>query len=143
MGVAWPGKTVFPDFLHPDTSSYWQEGLRRLYEKVKFSGIWLDMNEYTNFCAGPCEPPQGPVVFDYTNDLPYNPSKDGIETASIPLNSTHVSNQSEADVHVYTGFLQTEMTYQFLKKVSPQPFIVTRSINLGSNKYGFHWTGDN
>lgn len=26
-----------------------------LYNKVKFSGVWLDMNEYANFCDGTCE----------------------------------------------------------------------------------------
>ena len=44
QGEAWPGVTVFPDFFHPNTSTYWQEMLGKLYEKVKFSGIWLDMN---------------------------------------------------------------------------------------------------
>lgn len=24
-----------------------------------------------------------------------------------------------------------------------RPFIITRSTTFGSNKYGFHWTGDN
>jgi hypothetical protein len=25
-----------------------------LYNKVQFSGVWLDMNEYANFCDGTC-----------------------------------------------------------------------------------------
>lgn len=33
--------------------------LDKFYQKVKFSGIWLDMNELANFCAGACQPPQG------------------------------------------------------------------------------------
>ena len=46
-------------------------------------------------------------------------------------------------MHVFTGLLQTEMTYDFLKKLSALPFILTRSITMGSNMYGFHWGGEN
>ena len=59
-----------------------------LYKKVKFAGIWLDMNEYSNFCDGPCETPSK-TGFDYSNDLPYNPGYDSIESSTISLNSTH------------------------------------------------------
>ena len=47
-----------------------------LYQKVKFSGIWLDMNEVSNFCPGPCIFPDH-VGFDFTNDLPYQPGVEG------------------------------------------------------------------
>lgn len=60
-----------------------------LYQKIQFDGVWLDMNELSNFCNGPCEVPQTPSVFDFTNDLPYHPGKDVIETSTIPLNCTH------------------------------------------------------
>ena len=53
-GKVWPGKTTFVDFFNPNATSYWESMLSILYNKVKFSGIWLDMNEYANFCDGPC-----------------------------------------------------------------------------------------
>lgn len=53
--------------------------LNMLYNKVKFSGIWLDMNEIANFCDGTCEgTPKETGGFDYSKDLPYVPGSDGI-----------------------------------------------------------------
>lgn len=72
-GKVWPGTTTFVDFFHPNATLYWGDMLNLLYDKVRFSGIWLDMNEYANFCDGPCETPSGPSIFDYSKDLPYNP----------------------------------------------------------------------
>jgi len=59
VGAVWPGATTFVDFLHPNATQYWQDMLDRLYAKIKFSGIWLDMNELANFCPGACQPPKG------------------------------------------------------------------------------------
>ena len=117
--------------------------LNILYSKVQFSGIWLDMNEYATFCEGPCETPTGPSKFDYSNDLPYVPGSDSIENHTIPLNSTHYKNISEADVHAFAAFLQMHSTNEFLRSKGKRPFILTRSSTLGSDKYGFHETGDN
>ena len=71
-----PGRTTFVDFFHPNASQYWQDMLNTLYQKVKFSGIWLDMNEYSNFCNGPCNTPTNPTIIDFSNDIPYQPGLD-------------------------------------------------------------------
>ena len=59
------------------------------------------------------------------------------------MNSTHYGNRSEADVHAFAAFLETVATNNFLKSKNKRPFIISRSSTMGSNKFGFHWTGDN
>ena len=142
-GKVWPGTTTFVDFFNPNANKYWQDMLNILYTKVQFSGVWLDMNEYANFCDGPCDSPTGDTAFDYSKDLPYVPGSDSIESHTIPLNSTHYKNQSEADVHAFGAFLETYATNLFLKSKNKRPFIISRSSTMGANKFGFHWTGDN
>lgn len=143
VGKVWAGEVLFVDYFHPNATKYWNDMLEHLYSKVKFSGVWLDMNEISNLCNGPCSPPNHTHDgIDFTNDIPYHPGNDTIETQAIPLNATHYGNLLEANVHTFFGFMETYATHEFLKKRG-RPFIISRSNTLGSNKYGFHWTGDN
>ena len=82
--------------------------------------------------------------FDYSQDLPYNPGFDNIETSTIPLNTTHYNNVKEAEGHVLASIMQTYSSYNHFKRQNvDRPFVLTRSGTLGSNKYGFHYTGEN
>ena len=49
VGVVWPGEVHFVDYLHPNATAFWKSQLKRLHDQVRFSGIWLDMNEPSNF----------------------------------------------------------------------------------------------
>ena len=51
-GCVWPGLTHFPDHLNPETREYWADMFDLLYKEVRFSGIWLDMNELSDFVNG-------------------------------------------------------------------------------------------
>ena len=53
-GKVWPGLSYFPDFFHPNSSTYWGEMLASWRDDVKYDGVWLDMNEPSNFCDGEC-----------------------------------------------------------------------------------------
>lgn len=117
--------------------------LDKLYQKIKFGGIWLDMNELANFCEGNCFQDSPNKVFDYRRDIPYHPGSDNIESNAISLNATHTGNISEANAHAFYGFMESEATYKYLKSKGIRPFIISRSSTIGSNKYAGHWTGDN
>lgn len=54
LGRCWPGTVVFPDFFHPEIKFYWEKNLKNLHSYFNYSGIWLDMNEISNFCDGEC-----------------------------------------------------------------------------------------
>jgi len=48
----WPGGTHYPDFLNPATQAYWEGELREFHKALPYDGIWIDMNEASNFCTG-------------------------------------------------------------------------------------------
>jgi alpha-glucosidase (family GH31 glycosyl hydrolase) len=51
---------VYPDYLAaPNISDWTRSQLQYFYDQVPFDGIWLDMNEASNFCSGNCKAPQG------------------------------------------------------------------------------------
>jgi alpha-glucosidase (family GH31 glycosyl hydrolase) len=66
----------FIDFFHVNASRYWKDMLSHFRQQVNISGVWLDMNEYANFCNGPCVNYSTPSTFDYSKDLPWNPNGD-------------------------------------------------------------------
>ena len=44
LGKMRVGRTVYPDFLHPNATQYWKDMLDKLHSKVNFSGVWIDSN---------------------------------------------------------------------------------------------------
>ncbi|NWI69361.1 LYAG glucosidase, partial [Todus mexicanus] len=72
IGKVWPGPTAFPDFTNPETHEWWHDMLKDFHDQVPFDGMWLDMNEPSNFVEGSqdgCpnnnleQPPYVPGVF--------------------------------------------------------------------------------
>ncbi|NXS37951.1 LYAG glucosidase, partial [Pomatostomus ruficeps] len=52
IGKVWPGPTAFPDFTNPETHEWWHDMVKDFHEQVPFDGMWLDMNEPSNFVEG-------------------------------------------------------------------------------------------
>ena len=67
----WPGNTTFPDFTHPAIGTYWSEQLASFHENISFDGLWIDMNEPSNFIPGSTE---GCPVSTY-NSPPFLPGR--------------------------------------------------------------------
>ncbi|KAL0232802.1 hypothetical protein GEMRC1_011549 [Eukaryota sp. GEM-RC1] len=68
-GTVWPGRTIFPDFSHPNALPYWRSMLSSFLQSFDFDGLWIDMNEPASFVTE-----DHPVIdFDWNNP-PWKPS---------------------------------------------------------------------
>lgn len=166
MAQVWPGAVYFPDFLNPKTVSWWGDEIRRFHELVPVDGLWIDMNEVSNFCSGKCKIPKGKqcptgtgpgwiCCLDCKNitktrwdDPPYKINASGIQAPigykTIATSAVHYNGVLEYDAHSIYGFSQSVATHKGLEGLQgKRPFILSRSTYVGSGKYAAHWTGDN
>ncbi|XP_004490355.1 alpha-xylosidase 1-like [Cicer arietinum] len=166
LAQVWPGAVNFPDFLNPNTVSWWADEIRRFHELVPVDGLWIDMNEASNFCSGKCEIPKGKqcptgtgpgwiCCLDCKNitktrwdDPPYKINASGIQAPigykTIATSAVHYKGILEYDAHSIYGFSQSVATHKGLLGIEgKRPFILSRSTYVGSGKYAAHWTGDN
>ncbi|CAK60057.1 unnamed protein product (macronuclear) [Paramecium tetraurelia] len=157
-GNVWPGSSYFPDFFHPNCSTYWRTMIKHLYQSTNFSGLWIDMNEPTNFCDGECDLQSGgdkwnstmdytDINEDYKNNhirFPYIPGVSPLEKMTLPPNLYHYGKYLHKDVHNLYGLQESYETYQAQKEIGkPLPFIISRSTFPGSGHFTQHWEGDN
>ena len=92
VGKVWPGETLFPDFTNPASRDYWLNQLARFPRHgIPVDGIWIDMNEISNFCTGNCLSTYNETEFTIENDPydnpPYYPTASPLNTSTISMNT--------------------------------------------------------
>ncbi|GLJ52795.1 hypothetical protein SUGI_1124670 [Cryptomeria japonica] len=164
LAQVWPGPVYFPDFLNPKTQPFWTKEISEFHSTVPFDGLWLDMNEASNFCSGiTCSLPKAgdcprkdaqtecclvcndanvtkwdDPLFKINNSGIFRP----LGNKTVAASATHYNGVLEYNAHNLYGLSEVIMTNKALRTVTKKrPFVLTRSTFVGSGVHAAHWTG--
>jgi len=121
LGRVWPGLCAFPDFFNEHAQEAWK---REMLDFISTSGldgvggIWLDMNE--------------PSIFDTAR--------------TINNDAIHIRGKEKikhSKLHNAYALFEAKATFEAMKKIIPEPFILTRAGYPGIQRFAAIWTGDN
>lgn len=155
VGEVWPGNVHFIDFMNNKSINYWKSELISFFKLFNNSevigGLWLDMNEPSNFIDG----------YNYTfNGLPadyksfslnfprYMINNGGNEAPiyrkTVPMDAETALGNSYQTHNMY-GLFESIVTYKSMIEIDPRrrPFLLTRSTFPGSGNWTATWLGDN
>ncbi|CAF3783626.1 unnamed protein product [Rotaria sordida] len=141
VGEVWPGPTVFPDFTNPKTVEWWTKLLGAYHEIIPVDGMWIDMNEPSNFVDGSHEG----CTTNSLDNPPFTPHVYGGNiTAKTLCTSAQQYLSSHYNLHSMYGYFEAKATNAALRPIlKKRPFVLSRSTFAGSGHYTTHWSGDN
>ncbi|XP_030278092.1 lysosomal alpha-glucosidase [Sparus aurata] len=141
IGTVWPGLTAYPDFSNDVTHEWWYDNLKRFHDKVPFDGVWIDMNEPSNFLDGSTEG----CPSNSLENPPYTPGiLGGLLRAKTVCATAQQKLSIHYNVHSLYGLMEAKASASALKRiVAKKPFVISRSTFPSQGMYSGHWLGDN
>ncbi|XP_054313799.2 lysosomal alpha-glucosidase isoform X2 [Pongo pygmaeus] len=140
IGKVWPGSTAFPDFTNPAALAWWEDMVAEFHDQVPFDGMWIDMNEPSNFIRGS----EDGCPDNELENPPYVPGVVGgtLQAATICA-SSHQFLSTHYNLHNLYGLTEAIASHRALVKArGTRPFVISRSTFAGHGRYAGHWTGD-
>ncbi|KGX94001.1 alpha-glucosidase [Pontibacillus halophilus JSM 076056 = DSM 19796] len=116
VGEVWPGDSVFPDFAREEVRDWWADSHDVLMD-AGVDGVWNDMNE--------------PAVFD-------TPTK----TQPLDVQYGDMDHSEFHNMFAHYEAIATDKAFD-VNQPNKRPFVLTRDMYAGSQKYATLWTGDN
>ena len=159
FGKQWPAVTiVWPDWTNPAVPAWWEDNFRRFGDIAgQLGGVWLDMNEPSNFCDGqisascqgsadssrqldPIAVPHPPV--SSPTDIPTPPYQPPltpgrtIESGAFNI-SSHLYYGQSYNVKDMWGMMEQRATAMAMANIhKTRPFTLSRSTFMGSGQLG-------
>ncbi|CAF2141540.1 unnamed protein product [Rotaria magnacalcarata] len=135
------GLTVFPDFTNASTIDWWTNITGTFHDTIPFDGIWIDMNEPSNFVDGSHDG----CTDNSLDKPPFIPHVlgDSLSAKTLCPSAQHALS-FHYNLHNMYGYFEAKATNLALKTIRrKRPFVLSRSSFPGSGQYTAHWTGDN
>ncbi|CAJ0930944.1 unnamed protein product, partial [Mesorhabditis belari] len=168
LGNVWPERnTAFPDFLDTTgkTDAWWAGEFARFHNITPFDGMWIDMNEPSNFDTNVYssnrvhgEAPTGdklacPISGEdgkldnppYQTQAVYMHPGENLCSKTLCMNAkTQRGTQDFYNTKNLYGWSEARSTYAALKSATgKRGAVISRSTFISSGRYSGHWLGDN
>lgn len=148
-GRVWPGRVHFMDFLHQNMTTYLRNMLKYYQKTINFDGLWLDMNEPSNFDSGPVFEPTEKGYFSLNHpkyDINNGDCRLPIYHQTVPMDVCHQNRSLRMyETHNIYGLTEAVAFRKALHEIMPNKrvFLLTRSVFPGSLQFTASWLGDN
>lgn len=136
VGKLWPGNVVYPDFFREEAREWWAEQIRKWLSQG-VDGIWLDMNEPTDFT-------KVERINEIFKGLPTQ-LKPNQEYRDFPDNVVHLVEGRKVPHSLVRNaypLYEAMATYEGFPN-KDEVFILSRAGYAGIQRYATIWTGDN
>ena len=146
-GQVWPLDPVyFPDYTNPRTGLWWSSLVTEFHDLLAYDGLWIDMNEPSNFVPGDMFQGCDSVNVNYPPYLPrirMDNANHGIADKSLCGDAVQYLGQ-HYDVHNMFGWSQSQPTLEGVREATGgRGLVLSRSTFVGSGQWVAHWLGDN